>query len=67
MKNPTQKKPKRSRAVSFLSLPAVIFVWFLGWSLYWMGSKKEVGKPKQKSEVEKIAFTVATPKEQYAT
>jgi hypothetical protein len=31
-----------------------------------MGSKRKVAKPKQKSEVDKIAFTVATPKEQYA-
>jgi hypothetical protein len=67
MKNPTQKKHKRSRVVSFLLLPSVIFFWFLGWGLYCTGSKKEAGKPKQQSAVEKIAFTVATPKEQYAT
>ncbi len=51
----------------FLLLPAIIFFCGLGWSLYWIGSKKEVGKPKQKSEAEKIAFTVPIPEKQYAT
>lgn len=67
MKNQTQKKHKQNRTASFLLLPAIIFFWALGWSLYWIGSKKEVVKPKQKSDVEKIAFTVPIPEKQYAT
>lgn len=35
---------KRRRLVVLLLLPAVIFMWIVGWSLYWIGGKKEVGK-----------------------
>jgi len=30
----------RSRAAKLLALPAAIFFWFVGWSLYWIGTRR---------------------------
>ena len=41
----TNKKGKRSRWLKALLLPAFIFLWIVGWSLYWIGHQKESRKP----------------------
>ena len=38
--------PRRNRVVSFLLMPIAVFLWCIGWSLYWIGVKKETTKPK---------------------
>jgi hypothetical protein len=30
----------RSRLLIFAALPAVCFLWFIGWSLYYIGEKR---------------------------
>jgi hypothetical protein len=48
-------------------LPIVIFIWFIGWSLYWTGSRKESAKPKEISDQKELTFTVLMPEQKYAT
>lgn len=36
---------KRNRVMLLLLLPVVLFLWFVGWALYWIGSKQEPRKP----------------------
>ena len=38
-------KGKRSRVVVAVLLPAIIFLWIVGWSLYWIGRQKESREP----------------------
>ena len=37
----TKQTRKRNRLVVALMLPALIFVWLVGWSMYWLGHKRE--------------------------
>jgi hypothetical protein len=50
-----------------LLFPVVAIIWFLGWGLYRVGSKKEPAKSKEITEQEDLTFTVPTPQENYAT
>jgi hypothetical protein len=60
--------PKRNRAASFLLMPIGVFLWCIGWSLYWIGSKRETTKPKPKLSVQKeLVIFVPTPEQKYAT
>jgi hypothetical protein len=34
-------RSKRNKAIIVLLLPAIIFLWIIGWSLYWIGHQKE--------------------------
>jgi len=49
----TKRAGRRNRLVAALTLPAVILVWFVGWSLYYIGSrisakpKQQTGKPSE--------------------
>lgn len=38
LKNP---KGKRNKAIIAVLLPAIIFLWIVGWSLYWIGHQKK--------------------------
>ncbi len=40
---------KRNKAIIVLLLPAIIFVWIVGWSLYWIGHQKESRKAQPSS------------------
>ncbi|MCX8153894.1 MAG: hypothetical protein N3E52_05630 [Candidatus Bathyarchaeota archaeon] len=40
-------KSKRNRAVILMLLPAIIFIWVIGWSLYWIGQQKDQYKINQ--------------------
>lgn len=42
-----REERKRSKALILLLLPAVIFLWVIGWSLYWIGHQKEHQKMRQ--------------------
>jgi hypothetical protein len=39
MANPTQRK-KRSRLTRIILLPALVPIFVIGWSLYWIGQSK---------------------------
>ena len=39
------KKGKRNRIIIAVFLPAIIFLWVIGWGLYWIGHQKEQRKP----------------------
>jgi hypothetical protein len=45
----TNPKGKRNKAIIALLLPAIIFLWIVGWSLYWIGHQKEPRKPQPPS------------------
>lgn len=36
--------PRRHRALSILVMPIGVFLWLIGWSLYWIGHEKESRK-----------------------
>jgi hypothetical protein len=57
---------KRNRVVLFLMLPIVIFMWFIGWSLYCIGSREDA-KPRKMSDQNELTLTVQMPEEKYAT
>ncbi len=60
--------PRRNRAVSFLLVPIAVFIWCIGWGLYWVGSKGESRRPKPKMSVQKeLVVFVPTPEQKYAT
>jgi hypothetical protein len=44
-------------------LPLVIFLWFVGWSLFWAGSMTESVKPEKASDQNGLSFTVPIPEE----
>lgn len=39
-----KEERKRNKVLILLLLPAVVFIWMIGWSLYWIGHQKERGK-----------------------
>ncbi|UCF44804.1 MAG: hypothetical protein JSW44_03265 [Candidatus Bathyarchaeota archaeon] len=57
---------KRNRAALFLLIPIVIFMWFIGWCLYWIGSREDA-IPRKMSDLNELTFTVQIPEEKYAT
>jgi hypothetical protein len=59
--------PRRNRAALLLILPIVIFMWFIGWSLYWIGSRGGAAKPRKTIDRKELTFTVLMPEEKYAT
>jgi hypothetical protein len=57
---------KRNRAALFLILPIIIFIWFLGWSLYWISSRGKVVKPRKIIDRKDLTFTVLVPEKKLA-
>jgi len=57
---------RRNRITLFLVMPLVVFFWFLGWSLYWGGSKKISVKPRKRLESEELTLAVLMPEQKYA-
>jgi hypothetical protein len=47
-------------------MPIVVFMWFIGWSLYCIGSREDakLGKTSDQNE---LTFTVQVLEEKYAT
>jgi Tfp pilus assembly protein PilO len=41
-------KRKRSKAMIIMLLPALIFIFIMGWFLYWMGDQKRTDKIQRK-------------------
>jgi len=42
-------RSRRHKAIIVLLLPAIIFLWIVGWSLYWIGHQKEPRKAQSSS------------------
>ena len=39
-----RSKSKRSKAMIIMLFPVLIFVFIIGWCMYWMGDQKRTGK-----------------------
>ena len=57
---------KRNRTVLLLTFPIVVFAWFIGWSLYWIGYQEKAVKPKKTSDNEELTTAVTIPEIEYA-
>jgi len=44
----------RNRIVVIMLLPIVIFLWVIGWSLFWIGSQTKPHRTQNKTEMDKI-------------
>ena len=60
----THTQAKQNCPVSYVSNSS--FAWFIGWSLYWIGYKEKVVKPKKISVTEETTITVTIPEMEYA-
>lgn len=63
-----KEKRKRNKAIIVLLLPAIIFLWIIGWSLYWIGHQKEPrqaqpSSPKEEDHVSLIPIVLEEPLE----
>ncbi len=45
----TAKKRRRNNRMALLLLPALVFIFFMGWSMYWIGNKKKPEHEKRKA------------------
>jgi hypothetical protein len=66
MKNQTPKPHKLKRVVRVLLLPVVAVLWLIGWSLYWIGSRKQLGRSAKSNRHEDVTFTVLMPEQKHA-
>jgi hypothetical protein len=57
---------KRNRAALLLVLPIAVFIWFIGWSLYSIGSKRKIATPSAKP-LNGLTLAVLMPEQKYAT
>jgi len=57
---------KRNRAALLLVFPLAAIIWFVGWSLYWVGTRGKSAPPSAKP-LDGITFTVLMPEQKYAT
>jgi hypothetical protein len=58
--------PKRNKVALLFVLPIAVFIWFIGWSLYWVGSKGKTATPSAKP-LNGLTFSVLMPEQKYAT
>jgi hypothetical protein len=58
---------KRNRVALLLVLPIAVFIWFVGWSLSWIGSKGKAAAPPSTKPLDGVTFTVLMPEQKYAT
>ena len=56
----------KNRLTLFLAIPIVVFFWFFGWSLYWIGSRNYLAKSGKRNSCKDLDFTVLMSEEQYA-
>jgi hypothetical protein len=66
MRNQTPKPHKRNRAARALLLPVAAMLWLIGWSLYWIGSRKQLDKSAKSNRHEDVIFTVLMPEQKHA-
>jgi flagellar basal body-associated protein FliL len=67
-KSGKERKMKTHNLRNILLMPIAVFLCCIGWSLYWVGAKKETTKPKPKLSVQKeLVIFVPTPEQKCAT
>ena len=56
---------KRNRAIIVLLLPALISIWIVGWSLYWIGHRRESQElqPSSPKEEDYVSLIPAVPED----
>jgi len=47
----------RNRVVVIMLLPIIIFLWIIGWSLFWIGSQNKPQKDQNKTRNDRISIT----------
>ena len=53
-------KRTRNRALTILLLPAVVFLFVVGWGFYWIGhQQKTTGKTRPASQKDNVSLTAA--------
>jgi len=60
---------RRNRLAVLLMLPIAVFLWFVGWSLYWSGLRKKRvhAKPARIPDASELTFTVLVPEKEIET
>jgi hypothetical protein len=60
--------PRRNKWVAFAALPVALLLWFVGWSLFWLGSKDQKFSKKARLNAVKdnVVFLVSAPELQNA-
>jgi hypothetical protein len=66
MRNQTPTRHKRDKAIMVLLSPVVAMLWLIGWSLYWMGSRKQLDRSAESNRPEDVTFTVLMSEQKYA-
>jgi hypothetical protein len=54
-------RSKRNKAIIVLLFPAIIFLWIVGWGLYWIGHQKEPQKAQPSSSPEEEDYVSLIP------
>ena len=54
----TKPRGRRNRLVTILLLPVLVVAWLIGWSLYWVGSRKDRVQPKIRVKVQEEQVTL---------
>jgi len=47
-------------------MPLVLFFWFFGWALYWIGSKSKMPESIVRKVDEDLKFALLLPEKEYA-
>lgn len=55
----------RNRFTALLVMPLAVIFWFIGWSLFWIGSRKRRVKPMRKPAHDELHFAVLLPEQKY--
>ena len=56
----------RNRVVVITLLPVIIFLWIIGWTLFWIGSQNKPQKTRAATERDPISMTIVMYEEQKA-
>jgi len=68
MRNQAPTLHKRNRAIIVLLLPMMAILWLVGWSLYRIGSRKQLNESAKSNrhEDEDVTFTLLMPEQKHA-
>ena len=57
---------RRHKLTTLLTMPLAVFLWVVGWSLFWIGSRKKRVEPRRKPARDELRFAVLVPEQEYA-
>jgi len=55
--------PGRNRAILLLLMPVAVFLWCVGWGIYWFGSKRNGSVPRKLLGEKDLTFVVPVPEQ----